>query len=166
MKIKKIACYTFEELSQSSKERAVANFSDRDEYPWFDEVMASATAFVEHFGAKITNYSIGAESYRGYVKTTIEPSSFRGMKLKDFSRDHMPTGYCMDCDIWGEFYDEFKKTGHAHHAFNMAIESFLNAVARDVEHYFSFENIGEMLTINEYEFHDDGNRFYAVEAVE
>ena len=166
MKIKKIAVYTFEELTQSSKEKAVAKFAQGDEYPWFDDAMASATAFVGHFGAKITDYSIGAESYRGYVKTTIEPSSFRGMKLKDFDRDHMPTGYCIDCDLWQEFYDEFKKTGHAHHAFNMALEDFLHAVARDVEHYFSFENIGEMLTINEYEFHDDGSRFYAVEAVE
>jgi len=166
MKIKKIAVFNFEELSQSSKERAVAKFSQGDEYPWFDDAMASATAFVEHFGAKITNYSIGADSYRGYVKTTIEPSSFRGMKLKDFDRDHMPTGYCIDCDIWQEFYDEFKKTGHAHHAFNMAIEAFLHAVARDVEHHFSFENIGETLTINEYEFYEDGSRFYAVEAVE
>jgi hypothetical protein len=165
MKIKKIAVFTFEELSQRSKEEAVANFSQRDEYPWFDEAMASVTAFVEHFGAKITNYSIGAESYRGYVKTTIEPSSFRGMKLKDFDRDHMPTGYCIDCDIWQEFYDEFKKYGHAHHAFQMAIEAFLHAVARDVEHYFSFENMSETLTINEYEFHEDGSRFYAVEAV-
>lgn len=165
MKIKKIACYTFEELSQSSKEKAVAKFSEHDEYPWFDDAMASATAFVEHFGAKITNYSIGAEAHRGYVKTSIEPSSFRGMKLKDFDRDHMPTGYCIDCDIWQEFYDEFKKTGHAHHAFNMAIESFLYAVQRDVEGYFSFEHMAELLTINEYEFNEDGSWFTGVEAV-
>ena len=165
MKIKKIAVYSFEELSQSSKEKAVAKFSQGDEYPWFDEAMASAEAFVGHFGAKITDYSIGAEAYRAYVKTSVEPSSFRGMKLKDFSRDHMPTGYCIDCDLWQEFYDEFKKTGHAHHAFNMAIESFLNAVARDVEHYFSFEAMAELMTINEYEFKEDGSRFYECEAM-
>jgi hypothetical protein len=165
MKIKKIACYSFEELSQSSKEKAVAKFSEHDEYPWFDEAMASATAFVEHFGAKITNYSIGLEAHRSRVQTTIEPSSFRGMKLKDFSRDYMPTGYCIDCDLWMEFYDEFKKTGHAHHAFNMALESFYQAVARDVEDYFSFESMAELLTINEYEFNEDGSWFTGVEAV-
>ena len=77
MKIKKIAVFNFEELSQRSKEEAVANYSRRDEYPWFDDAMASVTAFVEHFGAKIIDYSIGAEAHRGYIKTTIEPSSFR-----------------------------------------------------------------------------------------
>jgi len=165
MKIKKIACYSFEELSQSSKERAVANFREHDEYPWFDEAMTSIEAFVEHFGAKVTNYSIGMEAHRSRVQTTIEPSSFRGMKLKDFSRDYMPTGYCIDNDIWHEFYDEFKKTGHAHHAFNMALEAFYHAVAKDVEYYFSFESMAEMLNDDWYEFNEDGSWFTGVEAV-
>ena len=159
MKIKKIVVFSFEDLSDSSKVRARAIFQSSHEYPHFLEAKASLEAFVHHFGARIMDYSLSDEVYRSYVKTTIEPSYFRGMKLRDFKRDHMPTGLWLDCSLWASFYDEFKKTGHAHQAFNQALESFLCELGSDIESSYSDESIEEFIVINEYEFNEDGSWF-------
>jgi hypothetical protein len=159
MQIKKVKTYLYGELDSSSQERARANFSDGMEYPWFSESTDSLDKFVAHFGGRVIDYSLSQESHRSYVKTSVSHESFRGVKLKDFDRDHMPTGYCTDSSLWASFYDEFKKTGHAHQAFNQAIQSFIYALADDIDYYFSAESIAEQIEINEYEFLEDGRMF-------
>jgi hypothetical protein len=159
MQIKKIKTYFYGELSSSSQDRARAQFSDGMEYPWFSEATDSLDKFVAHFGGRVTDYSLSQEVHRSYVDTSVSHESFRGVKLKDFDPDHMPTGYCMDTSLWGSFYHEFKKTGHAHQAFNQAIHSFIRDLADDIDGYFSAESIAEQIEINEYEFLEDGKMF-------
>ena len=160
MQIKKIAAYTFEELSESSKSRAVGNFSYDMEYPWFHEAKQSLEAFVHAHHGRIIDYSIGSEVYRSYVKTTVDRTYFRGVKLKEFDRDHMPTGYCLDNDLWMTFYDEMKKDGDGYRAFKDAIEAFLCSLASDVESYYSRESVEEQIILNEYLFTEDGEMFH------
>jgi hypothetical protein len=156
MEIKKIAVFSFAELSESSKSRAQANFLEFDEYPYFSDALASIKAFVKHFHGEIINYSLGGEVYRSYVKTTLDPSFFRGVKLKDINRDYMPTGYCLDCTLWTTMHDEWQKTGDAFYAFQQAIESALCDIAGDVEYHYSDEYVEEMMEINDYKFTEDG----------
>jgi len=132
MQIKKIAAYSFEELSESSKTRAVANYSYNLEYPWFSEAKDSLEAFVRAHHGRILDYSLSDEVYRSYVKTTVDRTYFRGVKLKEFNRDHMPTGVWLDCSLWANFYDEFKKTGDGYQAYLDAIESFLRDLASEI----------------------------------
>jgi len=72
----------------------------------------------------------------------------------------MPTGYCADCSLWEEFHDSFKATGDSMYAYQQAIESFLNYVSRDVEDFYSDNNIDETLTLNEYDYLADGSVFF------
>jgi hypothetical protein len=100
---------------------------------------------------------------RNYIKTDATNANFRGVRLDSINRDHMPTGYCLDADLWEAFYDEFKKTGDAKHAFEQALEAALCAVQRDIEYQYSNEAVDESLRFNEYEFNSDGSIFTAKE---
>lgn len=159
MQIKKIAAYTFEELSESSKARAVANYSYDLEYPWFKDAQDSLEAFVRAHHGRILDYSLSDEVYRSFVKTTVDRTYFRGVKLKEFNRDHCPTGYWLDTSLWANFYDQFKQTGDGYQAYLDAIESFLCDLSSDIEASYSREAVEEMLIINDYQFTEDGELF-------
>ena len=92
------------------------------------------------------------------MTTDAENSNFRGLKLRDVTRDNTPTGYCLDCALWFTFYDEFKRTGDALRAFNEAIDAAVAEVVADMEYQYTDESVDEMLTINEYEFLENGER--------
>jgi hypothetical protein len=156
MKIKNVKVYSFDELSDSSKGQVLAYFRERVEYPWFPDALDSIKAFVEHFKGRILDYSIGGEVYRSYVKTTIDQSYFRGVKLKDIDHTQMPTGYALDCTLWGTMKEEFSKTGDAFYAYQQAIESALADIASDVEYQYSDEALIEMIEANDYEFTEGG----------
>jgi hypothetical protein len=115
----------------------------------------------------VLDYSIGGEVYRSYVKTTVDRSYFRGVKLKDIDHTQMPTGYYLDCTLWGTMKEEFSKTGDAFYAYQQAIESVLHDIAVDVEYRYSDEALIESIEINDYEFTEDGeiiNSKYFMEA--
>ena len=155
MKTATINLYQFNELSDDAKERAREWWRDSLDYPWWKESEGSFKAFCDHFGVKIKDYSIGAYE-PCYLDTDAENAHFRGIRLAAFTRDAMPTGYCLDCALWQTFYDEFKRTGSALKAFNEAIEAAVKEVRDDMEYQYSDESTDEMLTINEYEFTEDG----------
>ena len=153
-----ITVYSFDELNDKAKETARAWYRDGLEYPWFSESIDSIRAFVEHFGAKAIDWSLG-ERGRDYIKTDISKDHFRGRKLKDFDPEYMPTGYCLDCDLWGAFYKEWERTSDPMYAFEQALEAALVAIARDVEYQFSDEAIDESIIVNGYQFMENGKHF-------
>ena len=149
--------YHFEELSDAAKEKARAWWRQDMEYPWHDDTLASLECFCDAFGVKLRNWSIGAFTHYHY-RTNATHETFRGVKLKDFKRDNMPTGYCVDCDVWGTFYDRFKETGDAKQAFNDALDAGFRAWQRDIEWQYSDECTDENIIGNDYEFLSDGSR--------
>jgi hypothetical protein len=161
MKIIRVGIYSFEELEDEAKERAREWYRNGLEYPWFSESIDSIRAFAKHFGVSLMDWEIGGG--RNYIKTDATNANFRGVRLDSINRDHMPTGYCLDADLWEAFYDEFKKTGDAKHAFEQALEAALCAVQRDIEYQYSNEAVDESLRFNEYEFNSDGSIFTAKE---
>lgn len=157
MRIQTVELYKFDELSDDAKETAREWYINAGiEYFWWDDAFASVKAFCDHFGVSIKDYSVGAYS-PSYIKTDAENANFRGIKLRSIDRDYMPTGYCLDCSLWFEFYDTFKRTGDALYAFNQAIDAAVSEIVRDMEYQYSDEAIDEWLTINEYEFTADGS---------
>jgi len=155
MRIENVTIYTFDELNDVAKDKAREWYRQGLEYPWFDESMKSIYEFCDYFGICIKDYSIGAFSH-SYIETDVENSNFRGLKLKTVKRDNMPTGYCLDCELWETFYDEFKRTGDALYAFNNAIDVAVRSIVSDAEYQYTDESVDEMLTINEYEFTENG----------
>jgi hypothetical protein len=150
--------YTFEELTEDAKEKARAWYRQGIDYPWWDEVKDSLTAFCDGFNIKVLDYSMG-DARREYIKTDATNANFRGFKLKDFDREEMPTGFCFDCDLRYTFADEFKRYGSALGAFNEALEAFLRSVRNDVEYQYTDEAVDESIQCNGYEFTEDGERF-------
>lgn len=71
MRIEEIKIYTFEELSEESKEKAIENYRNvSHEYDWIDESMDSLKAFTNVFNVKIKDYSLG--EYNSYIRFSID----------------------------------------------------------------------------------------------
>ena len=159
MRTATITLYTFDELpSECAKERARETGRQwvSEDPAWFDESLASINTFCEFFGVKLKTWEVGPY-YPFHFSTDAENRHFRGRRLREFDRDYMPTGYCLDCDLWMTFYDEFKKTGDAKTAFNEALHAGFKAWRDDLEYQLDDESIDKFLTINEYEFDEYGN---------
>lgn len=147
--------FVFDELPERAKERAIEKMREITEYPWFTECKDSLRAFCDEFGVKVTDYCL-SNDYRASVSTDATAKHFRGVKLSSFDREAMPTGFCFDCDLRYTFYDEFKRTGDANHAFETAIEAFVSTVAKGIDYCFSDEAIIECIGANDYEFTEEG----------
>ena len=156
MRTETIAIYSFDELSDKAKDKARSKYRENCEFFWCDEAKDSINAFCEHFGVKLTQWNVGPYSTPDYSAEYFN-SHFRGLKLKDFQRDHMPTGYCLDCDLWMTFYDEFKATGSAKKAFDKALWVGFIGWRNEMESQLEDDYIDEHLMINEYEFTEDGD---------
>lgn len=155
MRVIEQTIFTFDELNDEAKERARDWYRQNLDYPWWGEVQDSLKSFCDEFGVKVLDYSMG-DTRREFIKTDATNANFRGLKVKDFDREAMPTGFCFDCDLRYTFADEFKKTGDALAAFNDALDAFLRGVRNDVEYQYSDEAIDENILANEHEFTENG----------
>ncbi len=158
MRTETITVYTFDELpTERAKERARDWWRAGGELFWGDESRESIQAFCEHFGVKLTDWSVGPYAPFDF-STNAEQHHFRGVKLRDFKRDHMPTGYCLDCSLWMTFYDVFKGTGDAKAAFDAAVRAGFADWRGDMEGQLENDYIDEHMSANGYEFTEDGSR--------
>ena len=156
MRTETITIYKFDELpTERAKERARDWWREGMDFSWGDESRDSIQVFCKHFGVTLKSWSVGPYAPFDF-STNAEQSHFRGRRLRDFNRDHMPTGYCLDCTLWMTFYDVFKRTGDAKQAFNDALWEGFKDWRNDMESQMEDEHIDEMLTINEYEFTEEG----------
>ena len=156
MEVIELEIYTFEELTERAKEKAREDYRNNLDYPWFSESIDSIRAFASHFGVTLKDWSLGSGCGRDYIKTDASNANFRGIKLSDIDREATPTGYCLDSDLWYEFYDQFKRTGDAKYAFEQALEAAISAIQRDIDYQYSDESVDETLTINDYRFTKEG----------
>jgi hypothetical protein len=153
--------YTYDELDEGARAKARDWYTQGMEYFWFEDSLASFKCFVDNFDAKIKDYSFGAFD-RCYLTTDATNENFRGIKLKDFDRDMMPTGYCLDYALWATFFDVFQKTGDAKQAYEDAIDEAVKEVRRDMEYQYEEESIEENIRCNEYEFTIEGKRSFVI----
>lgn len=155
MKTITIKLYQYDDLAPNAQKKArewAASLSDL--FAWGDEWMASLNTFCAHFGVKAKDWSVG--SCHGWATTDADNSHFRGVKLRNFDRDYCPMGFCGDGDFWITFYDVFKATGDAKHAFNHAIDTGMTAWSADIAYYYSEEVLADFLRNNGYVFTEDG----------
>lgn len=146
--------YKFDELSESAKENARGWYRKDMPLAWMDENMGSIEAFCNHFGITLEDWRIDGWDYSYAV--SLRNENFRGVKLKDFDRHYMPTGYYLDCTLWETFYDTFKATGDAKRAFDEALTEGFKAWREDIHYQSTDEFVDDMLAINGYEFTEEG----------
>ena len=150
-----LTLYEFHELSDTAKNKALETYRNNIDFAWMDESRDSIATFCDFFSVKLLDYRVGAyEPF--HFRTDSSNENFRGLKLKQFNPDYMPTGYCLDCDLWMTFYDEFKRTGDAKEAFNDALYSGFKAWRDDMEHQLSDEYISDFFDSNDFKFMSNG----------
>lgn len=155
MRTDTIEIFKFDELSDSAKEKAREWYRSNVDFNWSDENKESIDAFCGHFGIRLTTWNVAPYSTPDYSAEYFN-SHFRGLKLKDFDRDHMPMGYYLDCTLWMTFFDQFKATGCAKKAFDAALWAGFIGWRNDMESQLENDYIDEHLLINEYEFTENG----------
>ena len=155
MRTDTIEIYSFNELSDKAKENARNWWRSHCDFHWTDESQDSINTFCSHFGIKLTQFSVSPYQTPDYNAEYFN-SHFRGLKLRDFDRDYMPTGYWLDYPLWSTFYDQFKSTGCAKKAFDAALWQGFLGWRNDMESQLSDEYIDEHLMLNEYEFTENG----------
>ena len=158
MKTVEIKIFDYEELDERAQDNAKQWYLMNTDYLDFDDCINSVRAFCDEFGIVKIDYSFNAFDYCHI--TVDEPAScFRGRKLKEFKPDHMPTGFYIDSYLWETFYKVFKETGDCKRAFNEALDEATDAIRKNMEEQHSDEYIIESLTINAYQFTEDGRVF-------
>lgn len=156
MRTEQRTIYTFAELpTEAAKEYARNKWRETIDFTWRDESLDSINTFCARFGVTLKNWSIGPYSSLDF-DTDAEQRHFRGLRLRDFDREAMPTGYCLDCSLWLTFYDSFKATGDAKAAFDAALWEGFKDWRADMESQLEDENVDDALIINEYEFDENG----------
>jgi hypothetical protein len=163
MQTLQIDVFTFDELGDDAKKKARNWYFSmcitlQFDYSWTQESIDSIKSFCDFFGVTLETWECGAYQSPSY-KTDAENRHFRGIKLSSIDREQMPTGYCLDCDLWNTFYDEFKRTGDAKGAFDSALWAGFIAWRNDMENQLSDEYIDDFLVANEYQFTIDGEIF-------
>ena len=155
--------YHFDELpTEKAKENARSWWRDSsdNDYTFTTEAVASVDAFVEYFGVRLCDYRFRSNiDETGVVLSGVDADSFVGIDTYITDRNYIPTGYYLDCELWQTFYDEVREHGDPLLAFNRAILAARKAITEDVAYHESDEYIDETLTINEYEFTENG-KFY------
>jgi len=154
--------YQFDELDESAKDTARDWWRNAMDYPFHDENIKSIKEFCDHFGVTLRDWAIYGRGE--HLTTNAENCHFRGFTLAK-AKELSDRGYFPDSGLWldgtmiDSFYENFKKTGDPLYAFKQALECALAAITADIDYQFSDEAIDEMLTINEYEFTENGNRY-------
>jgi len=108
--------YTFDELSDSAKEKAIENWRNSEtEYAWSAEWMDSLREFCRVTGIELRDWSIGPYSY-SYIKTEYRPSydfeneDIKGWRLRTWLIDNwlplFATGkyYSTSKQVDGKYY--------------------------------------------------------------
>lgn len=197
--------YTFDELSDEAKEKAIESYRYYDfEFAWQREMVDTIKAIAEVMNCKVewfsydgitydvslysretedienlsgkrawayiwNNYLYPNREYKTYWKDkVIHCDGRKNWKRKSkisFGWDNCPfTGYCADCcfiEAWREWQKLFRNNS------TLTVEDFIDLVAinlskewtNDNKYQNSDEAIAEILSINEYEFTEDGNRY-------
>lgn len=144
------------ELSDRARERALETMGGwPDIYGWSAESLQSIRAFCGHFGVSLKDWSIGPWSPVEY-EIDATNANFRGVKLRDIDPEKTPTGYWLDCALWGTMHREFKRTGDALYAFNQALDAGFKEWRTDWEDAYSDGQLSAFADINECEFDENG----------
>lgn len=155
-----IQVFEFSELSEKAKEKALNDFCSQDSYPFYSDAQASLQSFCDLFYIKIKDYNYGdCCRYNNWIKTDACNDSFRGLKIRQFNFDQMPTGYFMDSVLLEKFKQEWIATSSALLAFREALRTFITTINKEVEDYFSAKSLEEMSKANNWTYLPNGKLF-------
>lgn len=156
--------YTFSELSDEAKEKALQDYqSSGDSYAWSSEAMESLQVFAKALDVTIADYEIdwlNSVPTKGIVTTNDEhalDSEDAQQVIKNGSECKW-TGYCMDADCAAGFEEAWNEgERNARELFEAGADSWYKSAVSDAEHQFSLEGYADFAEANELEFYEDGS---------
>ena len=167
MRTIEVRLYKCSELSEKAKQKAKDDYAINEGYTWGHEAVMSLKKLAEHFGGKVTDWSIDwfdasyshAEFDMPYDMTV--PEIHR--RLKELGKYNADTLKGVgDCKLTGVFLDEdaidgFRisfKSGNIElpSLMQAAFKSLVKAGQSDCEDQYSDETFGENCDANNYEF--------------
>ncbi len=167
--------YAFNDLDDKAKETARNWFREgqAEHYAWSDEALKSLAALAEHFGGKLTKYSIDftgaySPSFATFDMPELEPKEIKRLmsELGSYNKktlrglgDCKLTGYCADENAIDGFRIAFKQGERdLETLMQSAFDSWLKDCQSDCEYQNSDEQIDETIRANEYTFTEHGER--------
>lgn len=176
METKTINIFRFSELSEESKECASQNYAELFGYAWDDDAMKSIKALAEHFGGKMTRWSIDffnsspSQASFNMPELTRQEMVEKLDELGEYSKktgrgvgECVLTGYCADEDAIDGFRKEFQLIGMSgresilDECMQSAFESWLKACQDDCNGFYADESFSEHCDSNDYWFLEDGS---------
>ena len=183
MKSITINLYSFDELSEDAKEKALQNHQQTHQMHWFDEWCESIKKGLEFFDVFVRDYSITTESNRSYVYFEIHEciKNLTYVRLWKYLKNNYNTfrnqfsgkiqrtfeGNCPFTGFSGDeaFLDPFRKfLKHPDQTtfedlLKDAIENCLNGIEEDYEYQLSEEFFKEECEANEHQFTANGELY-------
>lgn len=180
MRTIKINLYSFNELSEEAKQKAVKNNAATHEYFWAYDAIKSLRAFINHFEAKLKNYSIdfysasysyielnsvynasdfeSEEEYLNFIDEKLfELGSYNKETYKGNGECKL-TGVCFDECLIDGFRISYLKEGERDlkQLLNNGFNEWLAACKKDYEYQISSEGFSDYCESNELEFLETG----------
>ncbi|MDD4354225.1 MAG: hypothetical protein PHN56_07275 [Candidatus Nanoarchaeia archaeon] len=177
MKTIEVKLYSFDELSEEAKEKALSKWAYSENYFWGDDAIKSIEKFMEHFNCSFDNYEIDwCEKYRNSFKITI-PEYMENIsedELKEYilsmgsfnpntlngHGDCKFTGYCADEDVAdGARKAFFAGERNLHDILYAGYESWYTSVNADYEYQQTIEFYADHCEMNDYYFTENGEMY-------
>lgn len=164
--------YSFNELTDAAKERALSDYNTSgQEYAFAGEALESIKALASHFDGDVRRYAIDwTGTFPSQMAFTMPEMNRReihqrlralGSYNKETLRglgDCKLTGYCADEDAIDGFRMAFMAGESDLEALmNAAFDTWLKAAQSDAQHQFSMEGYAEHCAGNDYEFYKNGD---------
>lgn len=180
MRTESFTVYTFDELSDDAKARALDSYRDKFSHfigsDWSEEWRRSIESAQDAFGFRIRDWSVNQFDY-SFSRLVIDdlgdfPENPSGVRLWKYLRnsgladrvsDDCPwTGYCGDEAFLDPFRDFMLRPDARSWGELVAdcVESFFRVWQLDVEYQYSDEAIRETIEANEYEFLESGDLYF------
>lgn len=161
--------YKFEELSDRAKERARDWYRQGAlDYEWWDSVYEDA----KRIGLKITGFDLGrgADAEGKFTSSAVDVANAilkeHGDKTetykdaRDFLKDwEKKEKAYYDADEDNEDFEGSEEGEELEKEFlNTILQDYAQILQTEMEYLTSDEQVDEMITVNEYEFDEDGHR--------
>lgn len=152
MKTVEIKLYKFNELSEDTQKKVIQDWRYDGEYLWIDDDIDILKQFAEDFNITIKDYELSpySHSYIKYDTSTLD-TDIDIHSLESKKDDSYLYGFMLE-----EYKKQLKYTSDKEYSFNQAMECGKIYIIKEMEYQNSDEYIEESITINEYDFTEDG----------
>jgi len=176
--------YTFNELSEDAKEKAIQKWRENSyEFDWVDDYLESIKKGLDHFDCELIDYSIDplnayCSSFKIKFNHSFNAQEMKSLRFWKYIQNNYSsyfckyqkkfrntfegncpfTGFCSDEYFLDEIREFLKKPYdymNLYDLMRLCVDSTLSALQSDCEHQLSDEYISEQLS-DGYEFTENG----------